>query len=163
MTVPNAAEIGVQELMTSDPVCVHPDTPIEDAVALMANHDVSSLPVVDGEGHLLGFLGNEDVIVEIARVPEPQFVELLGAYIEFPGTYRKFRKGMKKMAALTAGEAMDDDPSSIGVDESIEDAATLMVFHKMHHLAVIDGEGVVVGFLSRSDLVRWLATHQLGT
>lgn len=156
MTAPSAADVKVTELMTPDPICVSPDTPIEEATSLMARNAISSLPVIDEDRKLLGFLGDEDIIVEVARVPETQFVELLGAFIEFPGTYRRFRKGMRKFAALTAAEAMDDDPSTIRVDETVEDAATKMVFRKMHHLAVLDADGRVVGIMSRSDIIRWI-------
>ena len=50
------------DVMVRDVVTVRPDTDVADAVKLLAEHDVSALPVVDGEGNLLGILSEADLI-----------------------------------------------------------------------------------------------------
>lgn len=50
------------DVMVRDVVTVHPDTDIAEAVKLLAEHDVSALPVVDGEGNLLGILSEADLM-----------------------------------------------------------------------------------------------------
>ena len=50
------------DVMVRDVVTVRPDTDVANAVKLLAEHDVSALPVVDGEGNLLGILSEADLI-----------------------------------------------------------------------------------------------------
>lgn len=147
----------VTELMTTDVVSVGTDTPITEAIVVMAGAGVSSLPVLDDDGRLLGFLGDEDVIVEYAQVPEPQTIEILGGWFQFPGTFRKWNKGMQKLTAATVADAMDPEPDSIAHTETLERAASLMVFKHKHRLAVLDDDQRVIGIVSRTDLLRRLA------
>src|SRR5271167_3962944 len=50
------------DVMVRDVVTVHPETDVAEAVKLLAEHDVSALPVVDGEGKLLGILSEADLM-----------------------------------------------------------------------------------------------------
>src|SRR5271167_2318501 len=50
------------DVMVRDVVTVHPDTEVAEAVNLLAEHDVSALPVVDGDGKLLGILSEADLM-----------------------------------------------------------------------------------------------------
>ena len=50
------------DVMVRDVVTVHPDTDVAEAVKLLADHDVSALPVLDTEGNLLGVLSEADLI-----------------------------------------------------------------------------------------------------
>jgi IMP dehydrogenase len=47
-----------------DPVTVSPDRPVDHALALMREHHISGLPVVDGEGRPVGILTNRDLRFE---------------------------------------------------------------------------------------------------
>ena len=49
--------------MIADPVTVHPDQKIEDALAIMERHGISGLPVV-ADGRLVGILTNRDLRFE---------------------------------------------------------------------------------------------------
>jgi IMP dehydrogenase len=49
--------------MIADPVTVHPEQPIGEALAIMERHGISGLPVVT-EGHLVGILTNRDLRFE---------------------------------------------------------------------------------------------------
>ncbi|MCL6581800.1 MAG: CBS and ACT domain-containing protein [Firmicutes bacterium] len=55
------AETRVAEVMAKPPVTVGPDDIIEEAALLMLRHDASILPVVDGEGRLVGVLSQSDI------------------------------------------------------------------------------------------------------
>jgi len=61
------------ELMTPQPVCVRPDTPLLAALQLLLQHRVKRLPVVDEEGRLVGLLGRGGVLQVLNRAlgPEP--------------------------------------------------------------------------------------------
>src|ERR1700758_2399811 len=49
--------------MIADPVTVHPEQPIGEALAIMERHGISGLPVVSEE-HLVGILTNRDLRFE---------------------------------------------------------------------------------------------------
>lgn len=52
----------VADVMTPEPHTVGPDRSLEEAATLLHEHDVSRLPVVDGEGRLVGILARGDII-----------------------------------------------------------------------------------------------------
>src|SRR4051794_27782668 len=59
----NADEVLVKEVMTADPVTVSPDQTVDEASAVMSQHQVRRLPVVDG-GKLVGILALGDVATD---------------------------------------------------------------------------------------------------
>jgi acetoin utilization protein AcuB len=62
--------IHVQEIMTQDVVTTMPDTPLGDAVLLMAEHKIGGLPVVNEDDRVVGVITETDVF--------KAFVEMLG-------------------------------------------------------------------------------------
>jgi CBS-domain-containing membrane protein len=55
----------VGDLMTSEVVAIAPDTPLEEAVALMERHRIKRLPVVDG-GRIAGIVCRADLLRAMA-------------------------------------------------------------------------------------------------
>ncbi len=51
-----------KDVMTKKPVTISPDDSISDAARLMHKNDFNRLPVVDGEGKLVGLIARGDVI-----------------------------------------------------------------------------------------------------
>lgn len=60
-----AVAATVEDVMTDDPVTVGADASIEDVATLLAEEDVSRLPVLDG-GELIGIVSKHDIIRAIA-------------------------------------------------------------------------------------------------
>ena len=58
------------DLMTSPPVTVKPDDPLERAARLMYTRKVKRLPVVDERGHLVGIIGRADLLSVFDRPDE---------------------------------------------------------------------------------------------
>src|SRR5215210_4050517 len=50
-----------QSGMITDPVTLPPDAPVRSALELMARYKISGVPIVDGEGKLVGILTNRDL------------------------------------------------------------------------------------------------------
>jgi len=71
----------VEEVMTKKVITISPDKVIEDAVALMTEHRIKKLPVVDGE-KLVGIITASDIIVV-----EPKLIEGIAKLIsiKLPG------------------------------------------------------------------------------
>ncbi len=49
------------EVMRIDPITIPPDTAVEEAAQMLLDHDISSLPVVDGD-ELLGIVTTKDLL-----------------------------------------------------------------------------------------------------
>lgn len=65
-----AAGVTAAELMTSPPVTIGPDEPVEHAAFLMYDRAVQRLPVVDEAGHLAGIISQVDVLSIFDRPDE---------------------------------------------------------------------------------------------
>ncbi|MEI8336830.1 MAG: CBS domain-containing protein [Actinomycetes bacterium] len=62
-----AAASTVGELMQTDPETVGPDTSLEDLATLMHDKQVTHVPVIDGNGKVVGIVARGDVIRHLAR------------------------------------------------------------------------------------------------
>jgi len=65
-----AAGVTAAQLMTSPPVTIGPDEPVQRAAFLMYDRAVSKLPVVDEAGHLVGIVSQVDVLSIFSRPDE---------------------------------------------------------------------------------------------
>jgi CBS domain-containing protein len=138
----------VQDLMTRSVLTVRPDTPLKDAAALLSEHRISGLPVVDGERRVLGVLSEGDILFKESNGLEGKqgFLDRLLA-VPQPGLELK-------IAARTTGEAMSAPALTIGPRRPVTEAATTMIDEGVNRLPVIDDEERLIGIITRADLVR---------
>lgn len=61
----SSRDTPVREIMSSPILCVTPDQPVEEAMALMTEHRVRHLPVVRDDGEVLGIVSIGDLIKSI--------------------------------------------------------------------------------------------------
>ena len=133
----------IQELMTGAVVTVRSGTPLKDAAALMAEHHVSGLPVVDAEGRVVGVLSEGDILYkETGRRTKPT---LLGMGL---------RNEDPRATAVTAGDAMTVPAVTVGPDRLVSEAAASMIDNGISRLPVVDDDGRLVGIVTRADLMR---------
>ena len=149
----------VADVMTRDPVVVQPETPLKQAIKIMADRHISGLPVVDGKGKLVGVLSDSDLLWQETGVEPPAYIMLLDSiiYLENPATYEK---DLRKAMGLTVSEVMSDRPISVKPDKPLRAAAQLMQKHHIHRLPVLDDAGKLIGILTRGDIIGSMAASQ---
>ena len=146
-------ETPVGELMVTDVLTFAPGDSVEDAMRSLIRRDVDGAPVLDG-GKVVGLLTTADLIVEEAQVHLPTVVTLLGAYLELPSSKKKFDEELEKALGGTVGEVMTHEFWTVGPDDTVETAATVMHENGADRLPVIDAAGSLVGIIARGDIVR---------
>ena len=140
-------DMRVQDLMTTDVLTVRTAASLKDAAALLAEHRISGLPVVDGDRHVLGVLSEGDILFKESGPPDrPSLLERL---LVVPSTGFDPR-----LAARTVGEAMSAPALTIGPRRPVTEAATRMIDDGVNRLPVVDDEQRLIGIITRADLVR---------
>ena len=143
----------VRSVMTTDVVTFAPDEPIGDATQRLLEHDIDGGPVVDADGKIVGMLTTDDLLVQETRLHYPTVVSLFGAYLELPSSHRHFEEDLRKAVGATVGDVMSAEVQTVGPDDNLERAATLMHEHDVSRLPVIE-DGRMVGVVSRGDILR---------
>lgn len=137
----------VRDVMTSEVRTVDPDATLKEVALLIAEHGVSGLPVVSADGALLGIVSKTDILLKESA-----------ATSERGGLLGLLRGGNDpelalKVDARTARDAMTSPVISIDPDRAVAVAAGMMLDARVNRLPVVS-DGVFVGIVSRSDLVR---------
>jgi CBS domain-containing protein len=137
----------VKDLMTTDVLTVQTSTLLKDAAALLAQHRISGIPVVDDERHVLGVLSEGDILYKESDTSgRPSLLERLLA----PGTGAI----ELKLAARTVGQAMSAPALTTGPRRPVTEAATMMIEEGVNRLPVVDHNERLMGIVTRADLVR---------
>ena len=129
------------ELMTRDVVTARPDTPVRQAAALMAEHHVTSLPVLDDAGRLIGIVSEIDLVRD--RLPRD------------PRSHLRPGPGQQPDPAQHVRQVMTDQVCSLGEAADTAELAKLMVDNNLRAVPIVDGDRLV-GIVSRRDLLRTL-------
>ncbi|GAB3147637.1 CBS domain-containing protein [Amycolatopsis stemonae] len=135
--MPSRRKVGM--VMTTDVATVGPDTPFKAVAVLLASWNISGAPVVDDDGLVLGVVSQGDLLEHEA----PHGLLQPGA-----------RQAKRKAGAAFVSDLMTKPAVTVRTDDDVTVAAKLLEKHHFHRLPVVDGEGKLVGVVSRSDLLR---------
>ncbi len=137
----------VRDVMTSEVVSVNEDVTYRKIVALLSEHRISAVPVVDDRRRVLGVVSEADLtrqMIQAADGPEHQAP---------PRTIRP-REATWSAEASVAADLMTAPAVTIEADASLAAAARLMEERAVKRLPVVDRDDVLIGIVSRRDLLR---------
>ncbi len=110
--------------MVVNPITIHPDQTLADALEIMKRESISGIPVVArGDGQLVGIVTNRDV--RFASEPTQPISELMTKQL------------------VTVGEGVD-----------MVEARQLLHRHRIEKLLVVDGDGHCVGLITVKDIEK---------
>ncbi|WP_031077884.1 CBS domain-containing protein [Streptomyces sp. NRRL S-118] len=134
----------VNDVMTSTVVAVGLDARFEEIVAAMKEWQVTAVPVLEGEGRVVGVVSEADLLAkEELRDKEPT---LIGQ--------KERLAGYAKAGAVIARDLMSSPAVTVLAGATLPQAARLMAEHRVKRLPVVDEQGILKGIVSRSDLLK---------
>ncbi|MCP4746385.1 MAG: CBS domain-containing protein [Desulfobacteraceae bacterium] len=146
--------IKAKDIMTTKLITLTSKTGFTKAAKILLDNNINGAPVVDDQGKLIGVLCQSDLVAQHKRPPVPTLITLLDSYIQITST-KHLEKDARKIAALTVGEAMTENPVTVNSESAIEKIAGLMVDKGFHTLPVVD-DGRLVGIIGKEDVLRTL-------
>ena len=130
-----------REIMTRQVVTVRTDTPAQKAAALLSEHGVTSLPVLDDDDRVVGIVSEIDLIRD--RMPHDPRSHLR------PATHEQ------RDPARLVGQVMTDTVVCMPETADTGDLASTMLENNVRAVPIVDG-GRLLGIVSRRDLLRTL-------
>jgi len=141
------------DVMVRDVVTVSPDMDVAEAVKLLAEHDVSALPVLDKDGNLVGMLSEADLIHRAEIGTEKHRPWWLEALTGASTLAEEFAKSHGKRV----GEVMTTGIISVDEETPLSEIAALFERKRIKRVPVVK-DGKLVGIVSRSNLIQALAS-----
>ena len=138
----------VRDVMTKNPMTIDPEAPVETAVATMRERRMRHLPVVDGEGRLIGIVTDRDLRSAMfgSALVEHLPPEQGGRLHALTGTLNDVR----------VSHVMTWRVLTIGPQAPVAQAAAVMANSRVGSLPVVEG-GRLVGIVTEHDVLKALA------
>ncbi len=140
------------DIMTRDVITVRKETTIRELAEIFTRHRISSAPVVDADGSLIGIVTETDLIEQDKSLHIPTVISLFD-WVIYLESEKKFEKELKKMTGQTVGDIYSQKVETVAPTTPVSEVADLMSSRKMHALPVVEGKKVV-GIVARIDLIR---------
>jgi acetoin utilization protein AcuB len=131
----------VKNWMSKNVITIDIDDSMQDAIKLLKQHNISILPVMK-KGNLIGVVTDRDVKrASASDATTLEVHELL--YI---------------LSTMKVKQIMTDDPITVPIDYTVEEAAEILLKNKISGAPVVDKEGKVVGIITKADIFRVLVS-----
>ena len=135
----------VGDVMTTAVVTVDRITPYQEIDRLLTEHRISGVPVLKMGREVVGVVTEGDLLAAEDETSRRARMRSSDG--------RRHLLHSEQPASLTAGTLMTSPAITIGPDATIPAAARLMNTHRIRRLPVVDEEGVLLGVVSRRDLL----------
>ena len=130
--------ISIAQVMTSNPICVHMDTRLDEVRLVLEEHGFHHLPVLDGEA-LVGIISDRDIL------------RLLSPFLDTAAEMTRDRAILNK----AAHQVMTRQPIYVEIHDSLNKAIEWMTRADISCIPVLD-KGKLRGLITWRDLIKLL-------
>jgi nucleotide-binding universal stress UspA family protein/predicted transcriptional regulator len=147
-------KIKVIDVMTRDVITVRADTPLQEIARLLKEHRIGGVPVIDGEGEVIGIVSEGDLFLKQKRVRRlgmraPAIFDQIFEPENIAEIYERSRH-------LTAADVMTKAVATVQPQDHVGQVAETMMRDSLRCVPVTH-DGKLVGVISRSDIIHLLA------
>lgn len=134
----------VSDVMTHTVAAVGGKAPFKEVVRLMQDWQVSALPVIEGEGRVVGVVSEADLLTkeELRDDPDAAFLQL------------RQPVDVAKAEGTTAADLMSTPAVTVRANATLGQAARVMARGGVKRLPVVGRTGLLEGIVSRADLLK---------
>src|SRR3989338_1410215 len=144
-----------KDLMTKKTVSVTPETPLLEAVKISEKKGFNGLPVVDGEGKVVGIITEYDMIIKGSSIHLPTFMKLFREMDLYKKDTGLIRDDLKKIFSLKVKDVMNADPLVLSADVSISEVdKAFNEHHRVNPIPIVNEKHQLAGIVSRSDMIK---------
>jgi CBS domain-containing protein len=141
----------VGDVMSTGVLTANKDTPYKDVLERMLANGISGLPVIDGDGYVVGIVTEADLIRKLAFSGDQD----RHAVLSFVSRLLTGQEAVSvlRVEGITASEIMSQPVVFVAPDDDVDHAARVMLARHVKRLPVLD-DGRLVGLVARRDLMR---------
>jgi CBS domain-containing protein len=147
------------DLMTDHVVSIPEDAPLHEAIAVMTDRGFSGAPVINDAGRPVGVISRSDILVHDRNAPV--FAKPMPEYYSRSDLRETFGEDVGGFQVEAVDRTLVRDVMTPVVFSIRPDAAARQVIEELlhlrvHRLFVIDRDGVLIGVIAMSDILRRL-------
>lgn len=139
-------EMLVQDVMTKDVLSITKYESIMRVADILAEKNISGLPVVDNETKVVGIITQADILSMVGVGREHTFKDLLRYMLGEPLPERRLGDHV--------GDIMTSPAITIKPDKNIAEAVRIMDEKRIRRLTVVDGNNTLIGIITRADILK---------
>lgn len=128
----------VEDQMTTPAITLTPDTPFQEAVKLIRERQIRRIPIVDEHGKLVGIVSERDLLHA-----EPS-----------PATSLSIWEMNYLLWKLKVSDLMSKKVITVTPQTALQDAASLLIKHRIGGLPVVDSQQRVIGVITETDIFK---------
>jgi len=145
------------DLMTENPISLHQDASIHEALVMLTGRNYRIAPVIDDRGRPIGVISATDILIherESCGNPTAAVQSAVGGCSQCASTSNEAGVGVAH--STTVGDVMTPGVVTVRRNALAGEVIQTMKSQNVHHLFVADDEGVLIGVISMGDILRRL-------
>ncbi|MES0341812.1 MAG: CBS domain-containing protein [Candidatus Humimicrobiaceae bacterium] len=142
----------VKDIMVKKVITIQKDASVEELSELLVKNKISGVPVIDGDGKLVGIATEGDLIIKDSDLHFPRYFKLLDSII-YLESLNKFKKSLKKFLGTKVEDVMTAEIKTVKEETPVGEAANIMIKYNVNRVPVLDSKDELVGIVTRADIV----------
>jgi len=148
-----AMDLLARDIMTDTVIACVAETKLEDAVRTLAEHEISGMPVIDAGGRVVGVISETDLLLADHLETPRMKTALFGFYVLRESVMDR----MAELRGLRVEDVMSKHVITFGPEAPVDEVARTLHDKQINRAPIVDGDGKLIGLLSRADIIRALA------
>lgn len=151
--------LTARDIMTTDVISITGDRTLQEAVDVMAKHNISGLPVTDADNMLTGVISNTDILNYSQKVNVVPLFDPAGWISPHTDVsdLASLRRGIDLLAGTRVSALMKKKVHTAGEGSTLIEIAGLMSRRQINRIPIVNRQGQLIGIVTRADMVKSIA------
>lgn len=149
------------DIMNTKVLSIGPNATVEEAVKIFSQNKISGLPVVDDNNKLIGILTERDIVVfssDMHVIPLISSSNWISPYTDV-SKISSSKRGYDLISKTQVEKVMTKKLYDVTGDISWYEIVKIMKSGKINHIPVVDNDRKLIGIITRTDMLNYMAEH----